>query len=106
MRTIIDIPEKDVNALDLLAKKRDLPRAALVREAVEHYLAAAQDATKSNLDKYFGAFKGLDLFEGMDGLAYQKKIRAESGKRDADIDRRLAEARALNDKNQSPYESE
>lgn len=102
MRTIIDIPEKDVNALDLLAKKRDLPRAALVREAVEHYLAAEQNEAKGNLDKYFGVFKGADLFEGMDGMAYQKKMRAEWGKRDADVDARLA-GPGLHEKNQSDY---
>ncbi|MGB4057520.1 MAG: CopG family transcriptional regulator [Alphaproteobacteria bacterium] len=104
MRTIVDIPEDQIKALDLLGKKHDLSRAELVRRAVGQYLEAEQASKKSDLDKYFGILKGSDLFEGMDGLAWQKKMRAEWADRDAAIDRRLAENTGLNDKKQSDYE--
>ncbi|EFG2587015.1 CopG family transcriptional regulator, partial [Escherichia coli] len=38
MRTLIDIEEKQITALDKLATKRNVSRAALVREAVARFL--------------------------------------------------------------------
>lgn len=104
MRTIVDIPEDQVKALDVLGKKHDLSRAELVRRAVAQYLEGEQKSQKSKLDQYFGILKGSDLFDGMDGLAWQKKMRAEWAERDADIDRRLAEKNALHDQGQSKFE--
>ena len=106
MRTIVDIPEDQVKALDLLGKKLDTSRAELVRRAVDMYLAAEQKTAKSKLDQYFGILKGSDLFEGMDGLAWQRKMRAEWAERDAAIDRRLAENKSLHDQDQNDYKSE
>jgi hypothetical protein len=104
MRTIVDIPENEIKALDLLGKKRNLSRAALVREAVEKYLLEENIQAKSNLDKYFGILKDdPTVFEGMDGLAWQKKMRAEWADRDAAIDKRMAENGGMNDKPQSDY---
>jgi len=39
MRTIIDLPEGQLAALDRIAKSRKLSRTALVRQAVERYVA-------------------------------------------------------------------
>jgi len=104
MRTIVDIPEKEIKALDLLGKKRNLSRAALVREAVEKYLAEENIHAKSKLDQYFGILKDdPTVFDGLDGLAWQKKMRAEWADRDAAIDQRLAENSGLNEKKQSDY---
>ncbi len=105
MRTIIDIPEDQVKALDVLGKKHDLSRAELVRRAVAQYLEAEQKSQKSKLDQYFGIFKDdPTVFEGLDGLAWQRKMRAEWAERDAAIDRRLAENNGLHDQNQSKFE--
>lgn len=105
MRTIVDIPEDQIKALDVLGKKQDLSRAELVRRAVGQYLEAEQKSQKSKLDQYFGLFKDdPTVFEGLDGLAWQRKMRAEWADRDAAIDKRLAEAAALHDRKQSDYE--
>lgn len=103
MRTIVDLPEDQVKELDSIGKKKDLSRAELVRRAVEMYLDVEQQAAKSQLDKYFGILKGSHLFEGMDGLEYQEKIRAEWGGRDAAVDGRRAERNSLHDRGQAEY---
>jgi hypothetical protein len=105
MRTIVDLPEDHVKALDSIGERHDLSRTELVRRAVAAYLENEQKAAKSKLDQYFGILKGSHLFEGMDGLAWQKKMRAEWDDRDAAIDRRLAEYRGLNEGEQAPYQS-
>ena len=104
MRTIVDIPEEHVKALDSIGKKEDLSRTELVRRAVAAYLEAEQSKSNAALDQYFGILKGSDMFEGMDGLAYERKIRADWDEREADMDRRLAETRNLNDRKQDDYE--
>jgi hypothetical protein len=106
MRTIIDLPEDHVKALDLIGKKQDVSRTELVRRAVDMYLAAEQKTTKTKLDQYFGIFKDdPTVFDGLDGLAWQKKMREEWAGRDADIDRRLAENNSLNDQKQADYKT-
>ncbi len=104
MRTIVDLPEDQVQALDLIGEKQSLSRAELVRRAVASYLGDHQKNAKSKLDQYFGMLKGrTDLFDGLDGVAWQKKMRAEWDDREADMDRRIAESRNLNDRGQEPY---
>jgi len=73
MRTLIDIPDDQVAALNALAKKEQVSRAALVRQAIANLLAAtrkqqADEATEGA----FGLWK-----DGEDGLAYQERLRAE-----------------------------
>lgn len=90
MRTIVDIPEDQVKELDSLGKKENLSRAELVRRAVASYLDAEKDKSAAAIEKYFGMFKGdPNVFDGLDGLEYQRKIRAEWDDRDAEIEQRL-----------------
>lgn len=104
MRTIVDLPEDHVKALDLIGKKQDISRTELVRRAVAQYLDSEQKNMKSKLDQYFGIFKDdPTVFDGLDGLAWQEKMRAEWADRDADIDRRLSEGAGLHDQNQSAF---
>lgn len=104
MRTIVDLPEEQIKALDIIGKKGDLSRAELVRRAVAAYVETEHKAAKSKLDQYFGMFKDdPTVFDGLDGIGWQKKMRAEWAERDAAIDERLAENLGLNDKNQSDY---
>jgi len=106
MRTIVDLPEDQIKALDSIGKRDDISRAELVRRAVAGYLQNEQKSTKGRLDQYFGILKDdPTVFDGLDGLAWQKKMRAEWDKREADMDRRLAENMGVNDKKQSDYES-
>ncbi len=98
MRTIIDLPEDHVKALDSLGKKKKSSRAALVRQAVERYIDEENRASKGDIDKYFGIFKNdPTVFDGLDGLAYQRKIRAEWDERDEALDERLKNYRGFHE---------
>ncbi len=70
MRTLVDIGETDITALDSLARKRDQARAVLIREAISDYLARHLQAGQAD------AF-GLWSSGTKDGLAFQEAIRAE-----------------------------
>lgn len=69
MRTIVDIPDRHVEALDRLAEARRASRAALVREAVELYLETQAQAGRHV------AFGGWEPEE--DGLEIQNRLRGE-----------------------------
>lgn len=106
MRTIVDIPEGQIAQLDQIGAREKLSRAELVRRAVAEYLREHKKDQKALLDKYFGMMKGSSAFDNMDGLAWQKKMRGEWDKREADMDRRLAESRSqgLHDQKQDPFD--
>ncbi|AXJ96099.1 MULTISPECIES: CopG family transcriptional regulator [unclassified Sphingomonas] len=38
MRTLIDLPDRDIERLDALARQRKVSRASLIRQAVERHL--------------------------------------------------------------------
>ena len=70
MRTLVDIPDNDIEALDALSRSRGESRASIIRRAVRDLLAkSAPDA----LDEAFGLWAGRDE----DGLAYQRRLRDE-----------------------------
>ena len=70
MRTLVDIAESQVRALDELARARDQSRAALIREAIGDFLKQRQQSRAAD---------GFGLWGrgGEDGLAYQDRIRRE-----------------------------
>ncbi|MGF0536939.1 CopG family transcriptional regulator [Agrobacterium sp. ES01] len=70
MRTIVDIGEDDLSALDQLAKRERLSRAALVRQAVADLLARKRQLDAAD------AF-GLWRSEPVDGLEYRLQFRSE-----------------------------
>jgi predicted transcriptional regulator len=70
MRTLIDIGDAQIEALDDLSRASKRSRAALIREAVADYLARHR---RSELDDSFGLWGDRT----MDGLAYQEKLRRE-----------------------------
>jgi predicted transcriptional regulator len=69
MRTLVDLPKPELDQLSALAAQRGVSRAALMREALEEYLARNKPA---GLDAAFGAWS-----TGEDGLAYQERMREE-----------------------------
>jgi len=71
MRTIVDIPEQNIQALDAVCEREHISRAEAVRRAVAAYLARH----KAGGDEAFGLWKG----RGRDGLAYQDSLRDEWG---------------------------
>jgi hypothetical protein len=77
MRTIVDLPEEQIKALDSYAKSKGISRAAAVRESVAAYLPAKK-TKKRDLDYWrkhpaFGSWKGPK----MDSVEYVRKLRAE-----------------------------
>lgn len=74
MRTLVDIPENHLEALNAMAKAKEVSRAELLRQAISEYVKAhAEKKTGEGIEKAFGLW-GAD-FE--DGLSYQQRLRAE-----------------------------
>ncbi len=72
MRTIVDLPEKQIEALKRMSEASRSSRAELVRRAIDEYLARhlpAQD------DEAFGIWRKRKT----DGLDYQDRMRDEWG---------------------------
>lgn len=70
MRTLVDLGDAQLRALDELSKKEKRPRAALIRQAIEDYLGKRRSEQESDAFGLWGKRKA-------DGLAYQKKVRSE-----------------------------
>lgn len=70
MRTLVDIGDSQVQALDELAKTEKKSRASLIRQAIDDYLAKRQAKRREDAFGLWGKHK-------VDGLAYQKKVRGE-----------------------------
>jgi predicted transcriptional regulator len=71
MRTLIDIPEADIEALDRLAARLQVSRASLIREAVGELLDRQKD------DIVLNGFGLWAASEAEDGLVVQRQLRAE-----------------------------
>lgn len=69
MRTIVELPEDLVQALDAIGLERRASRAALVREAVRDYL----ERNRRDPREAFGLWRDRDE----DGIAYQVRLRDE-----------------------------
>ena len=70
MRTLVDLGRAQLQALDELSRKEKRSRAALIRRAIDEYLA-------KQLEKQEGDAFGLWGKRKIDGLAYQEKVRSE-----------------------------
>jgi metal-responsive CopG/Arc/MetJ family transcriptional regulator len=70
MRTLVDIPDQDLAALDRLSARRRVSRAKVIRQAVSEFL------TKSRGGEAEAAF-GLWRDAPIDGLEYQDRARSE-----------------------------
>ena len=76
MRTIVDLPQSQIEALDAHAKSKGISRAAAVRESVAAYIPAkTKEKSRSLRDHpFFGSEKRP---EGLDSVEYCRKLRAE-----------------------------
>jgi len=74
MRTLVDIAKPQMEALDALSQARGTSRAALIREAIDDWLARHRAADRA--EALEGAF-GLWADRGEDGVTYQERMRAE-----------------------------
>jgi metal-responsive CopG/Arc/MetJ family transcriptional regulator len=69
MRTLVDIPDRQIDDLKSICDARNVSRAEVIRQAISAYIESNRPSTV----EAFGLWKGRKL----DGLAYQKKLRAE-----------------------------
>jgi len=70
MRTLVEVGDTQIRELDALSKEEKRSRAALIREAIDDYLARRRK-------KHEGDAFGLWGKRKMDGLVYQEKVRRE-----------------------------
>ena len=70
MRTIVELPEQQIEALKAMSQQEGLSRAELMRRAVAEYLAHHQGQVDES------AF-GLWQDRGVDGLTQQQQLRKE-----------------------------
>lgn len=71
-RILLDLSDEVIKRLDDLKQQRNLPRAELLREAVEQYLER-QGQAESTISSALGLWQGCDE----DGLEYQRTLREE-----------------------------
>ena len=71
-RILLDLSDEEIKRLDDLKVQRNLPRAELLREAVEQYLER-QDQAKTTISRALGLWQGCEE----DGVEYQRKLREE-----------------------------
>lgn len=69
MRTLVDIPDAEIDELDALSKREQRSRASVIREAIGTFLQHRRPKP--------GSAYGLWGERKLDGLAYQKKARSE-----------------------------
>ena len=69
MKTLIDIPDRQVNSLSELCDKFSISRAEAIRRAIDLFV---KNNEQSEVD-VFGAWKN----KNDDGLIYQEKLRDE-----------------------------
>jgi hypothetical protein len=72
MRTIIDLPAEQLEALDVICERDRISRAEAVRRAVALLIS---DGASAGPSIAFGLWRG----RGIDGLEYQARIRREWG---------------------------
>jgi metal-responsive CopG/Arc/MetJ family transcriptional regulator len=70
MRILVEVGDTQLQELDQLSKAQKRARAALIREAIDDFLAKRRSKQQGN------AF-GLWDKRKVDGLAYQERVRGE-----------------------------
>jgi len=73
MRTVIEIPEQQLEQMKPMFEQEDISRAELIRRAIGEYLKRYE-----SIEGGSSAF-GLWSDESEDGLSYQEKLRSEWG---------------------------
>jgi metal-responsive CopG/Arc/MetJ family transcriptional regulator len=69
MRTLVDLPETELEQLNALSRERRVSRAELIRRAVAGYL----EQNRTGLEETFGLWKK----KAVDGVKYQERLRGE-----------------------------
>ena len=74
MRTLVDIPDEDIEKLDVLASRSKRSRAAAIRDAIRLYLVQQGD-DRSWIDRGYGLW--ADRADIPDGVEYQRAMRED-----------------------------
>ncbi|MDV7022073.1 ribbon-helix-helix domain-containing protein [Atlantibacter subterraneus] len=69
-RILLDLSDEAIRRLDHLKQRRNLPRAELLREAIEQYLDRQNQDVVQRAQGLWG--EGVE-----DGLEYERKLREE-----------------------------
>jgi hypothetical protein len=69
MRTLVDIPDQQIEALAIICGAENKPRSEIIRLAIAAYI---EQHTSAPVD-VFGLWKNKPV----DGLAYQQEVRSE-----------------------------
>jgi metal-responsive CopG/Arc/MetJ family transcriptional regulator len=69
MRTLVDLPEAELEQLNALSRERRISRAELIRQAVAGYL----EQNRTGLEDSFGLWKK----KAIGGVRYQERLRGE-----------------------------
>lgn len=69
MRTLIDIPDRQIKRLTAICETEKVSRAEIIRQAISSFL----EKKKTGAVEAFGLWKGREV----DGLAYQEQVRSE-----------------------------
>jgi hypothetical protein len=73
VRTIIELPEEQLDALDGICRRESISRAEAIRRAVD---LLVRDRAAGASRAAFGLWKGA---KAIDGLVYQERLRGEWG---------------------------
>jgi hypothetical protein len=76
MRTIIELPEAQVRALAAYCARAKVSRAEAIRRAVNELLAKSEQDRAEDEAAFKAAF-GMWKNRGIDGVDYQRQLRAE-----------------------------
>ncbi|HBI7614133.1 CopG family transcriptional regulator [Escherichia coli] len=69
-RILLELSDEAIKRLDDLEVQRNLPRADLLREAIEQYL---ENQSQTAISSALGIWQGCEE----DGVEYQRKLREE-----------------------------
>lgn len=69
MRTLVDIPDKQIEDLTIICETKKVSRSELIRQAISYYI----EKNKPSAVDAFGVWKNRNI----DGLAYQEQVRSE-----------------------------
>lgn len=72
MRTLVDIPDEFIEAIDKICKREKISRSEAIRRAVASF---TETKAIAEFESALGSWKDLEI----DGVEFQRKLRSEWG---------------------------
>lgn len=73
MRTLVDIPDEQIEDLAVICEAKKVSRAEVIRQAISFYIGTNKPAPVDA----FGLWKDASAGKPLDGLTYQEQARSE-----------------------------